>query len=121
MSEAGRYSRRWSIAVVGALSLIAACRGGDELDTVPTSLAKATPRSVSVTDAWTLFDRSTSSGFVPGTEPIHIELDHAVQVSAIKIAGAAPYRVHATANGSSIGFSTLDLSTSVEAWRTYPS
>jgi hypothetical protein len=99
------------------LAIVAmSCRADFDADeSMP--IARISPANVSTTGAWSLFDRSIESSFVPGGEPVRVTLDRGEQVSAIKVHGGAPYRLHVTGmNGSSIGFSTIDLSSRPLGW-----
>lgn len=122
MSRASRGAFAWvGPLCAAALAAVGACRSSDEVEPSSVAIAKVTPKSVSTTDAWALFDRSTSTGFVPGTAPIHIELDRNVELSAVKIAGSAPYRLQLSSGGQSIGFAPIDLSLPNEGWRGFGS
>ncbi len=81
------YAKLW---VVAAFAI--GCRAGESYEEAA-SLSKVVPRTVSLPAAWGLFDRSTSSGFVPSETPIELRLDHAAGISAFKLFGQAPYRL----------------------------
>lgn len=110
--------RLWIVVAAAAL---AGCRGGNELGE-PEAIRKVSPATVSIPGAWSLFDRSISSGFVPGGEPVRVELDHVEQISAIKAFGSAGYRLRITGqDGSSLGLPAIDLSKLGAGWHTVAS
>lgn len=83
---------------------------------------KVPPASVSDTKAWALFDRSVSSGYLPDARAVHVRLDRPAAVWALKVLGPAPYRVSVrTSSGNSIGFPTIDLTSSTAGWHTFSS
>lgn len=69
-------------------SLVAAfafgCRMGQPSDE-PVAVSKVVPRTVSAPQAWTLFDRSVSSGLRPDAAPIDVHLEREATLSAIKV------------------------------------
>ena len=112
-------SRRCLVGVVWLV--LAACRADVEPGGAPL-LTKVSPASLSVSDAWGLFDRSVSSTFTPTNEPIRATLDHERQLWAVKVYGAAPYHLAITgANGLSLGFDEIDLSRAGPGWHTFSS
>jgi len=105
------------------LAVTFGCRGGLDIDD-HAALVKASPATLSTSSAWALFDRSTTSGFTPGDEPVRatFERGRVEQVSAVKVYGAAPYRLRVTgADNSAIGFSSIDLSKLSAGWHVFPS
>jgi hypothetical protein len=56
-----------------AFVCVLGCRAGNE--PVPEDLVKLTPSSVSSDEVWALFDRDTTTGFVPSSEPIEVAFD----------------------------------------------
>ena len=113
-------SHGWILALCGLVAFVAGCRPGEEADG-PASLAKVTPTEVSIVGAWSLFDRSTSSGFVPGQGPVRVQLDHSEQITAVKVFGHAPVRIRvAGADGSALGVPAIDLTNAGEGWHSYP-
>jgi len=111
---------RRAAAVGWVCALVAGCHsdlGSDDVE----SLRKVVPATVSAPAAWSLFDRSIQSSFIPGKERVTVSLDRAAQISAIKVYGAAPYRLHITGGqGSSIGIPTIDLSNVGAGWHVFP-
>lgn len=88
----------------------------------PDRLAKVLPSTVSVPGAWSLFDRSIQSEFVPSTDPVRISLEGAARLSAVKVYGSSPYRLSVTGkDGTSIGFASIDLSKLGAGWHVLPS
>ena len=122
MSSLGRVlgGAFWVVACAASMSL-GGCRGGGDVDE-PEALARVSPAAVSMPGAWSLFDRSIESGFVPGSEPVRVAFDHLEQISALKVFAPAPYKLRVTGRGgSSIGFAPLDLSNLPAGWRVMPS
>jgi len=97
------------------------CHSGIE-DSDPSALAKAVPATVSNPQAWRLFDRSTSSAFKPGADPVRLTFDRAEQLSVVKVFGSASYRLRVTSSaGTSLGFDDIDLSALSAGWHAFPS
>jgi hypothetical protein len=120
MSSSGwvRGGAYWSVVCAAAIAA-GGCRGGD-IDE-PESIARLSPATVSTPGAWSLFDRSIESGFVPGSEVIRVALDHVEQISALKVYGQAGYRLRVTGqDGSPIGLPPWDLSTLGNGWHVLP-
>lgn len=115
----GMVWRSVRIGIVAAALLAGAgCRSGNELGEAE-ALRKVSPAAVSIPGAWSLFDRSTSSGFVPSGEPVRLVLDHSEQISTIKAFGSAGYRLRITGqDGSSLGLPPIDLSKLGAGWHT---
>lgn len=112
----GTYAR-----LVLLLAALAACHADSATTDDPVPLVKVAPASVSSVGAWSLFDRSTSSSFVPGPDLVRVMLDHVEQVSAIKVFGSAPYHLRVSGMaGTSIGFSSIDLSSLGSGWHFFP-
>lgn len=105
---------------VAALCMSAGCpspSGDGQTQSLP---ARITPATVSSTGAWSLFDGSTTSGFVPATETVTATLDKATQIFAVKIHGASPYRLRINGKGGAgIGFPSIDLSQLKAGWNGY--
>lgn len=97
--------------VLCAIVALAACRA-DDSDEPSASLGRLNPTTVS-NDAWTLFDRSLSSGFVPAGKPITVELARGERVMVLKVRGGSPYTLAVT------GFANVDLSTLSPGWHTF--
>ena len=110
-----------STRLVLGFVLLCACRTGFESEE-PEALARITPSSMSSAGAWALTDRSVESGFIPGNEPVRVMLDQAEPIAAIKVFGAAPYRLRITGrDGSALGFGTVDLSKQAAGWHLFAS
>lgn len=108
------------VVVCAAMSASGGCRGSGDVDESE-ALSRVSPAAVSIPGAWSLFDRSVESGFVPGSEPIRVALDHVEQISALKVYGAAGYRLRVTGqDGSSIGLPAWDLSALGKGWHVLP-
>lgn len=101
------------------LALVAGCRA--DIDTGEgVRLQKLVPATVSDENAWALFDRATAPAFVPDGQPVHVHLDHASSIWAVKVFGSAPYRLSIQApEGGTVGFSTIDLSKLGPGWHTF--
>lgn len=81
------------------------------------ALVKVSPATVSTPASWNLFDRSTKSGFLPGSEVVAADLDSHEQISAVKIYGSSPYRLHVRGrDGANIGLGSIDLSKLGSGW-----
>ncbi|MEO8552352.1 MAG: hypothetical protein ABI678_20385, partial [Kofleriaceae bacterium] len=110
-----------AVACLFGLAWIAACHSDLEPNE-STLMAKVSPSAVSVADAWSLFDRSASSGFTPDEKPIVIDLDRAESIAAVKILGPSPYRLEVRGrDGTSLGFDAIDLSTLEPGWHAFTS
>ena len=108
------------VAVALGLASTAGCRT-DLGSSEPPEIVRVSPASVSLDGAWKLFDRSISSSYVPAG-PVRLTLDRSVQLSAIKVYGAAPYRLRIEdGSGASLGFDSIDLSKLAAGWNTLPS
>jgi RHS repeat-associated protein len=109
----------WRLAA--ALLALTACRAGFEADD-PDELERLTPASVSSVGAWSLFDRSISSAYIPSAEPLRVAFDRAEAIAAIKVYGPAPYLLRVSGrDGSSLGFGSIDLSKLKQGWQLVPS
>lgn len=116
----GWFSVCTHIGALSAVLLLGACRAGDTAAN-DEPLSKVTPARTSSPASWALFDRSLTSTFAPNAEPLRLTLDRAAQLSAVKVFGPAPYRLRVRgAEGSSLGFATIDLSKATHGWRAYP-
>src|SRR5438445_619667 len=88
--------------------LVTGCHTGTDAD-APGELVRVTPSEVGKSEQWALFDRSISSTFTPNGENVQATLDRVEQLSALKVYGASPYKVHVTGeNGASPGFGAHD-------------
>ena len=100
--------------------LVTGCHAGTDAD-APGELVRVTPSEVGKSEQWALFDRSISSTFTPNGENVQATLDRVEQLSALKVYGASPYKVHVTGeNGASLGFGTIDLSKLKAGWNVVP-
>jgi hypothetical protein len=100
------------------LVFVLGCRGGNE--PVPEDLVKLTPASVSSDEAWALFDRDMTTGFVPSSEPIEIAFERDQAFAAFRVFGSSPYRVTLTDKlGASIGIEPIDLSDLGTGWHRF--
>lgn len=100
---------------------IAGCHP-DSAGDIYVSATKVSPATVSAVGAWSLFDRSVTSGFIPGSDVVRLSLDDDQQLAALKIYGASPYRLRVTGeHARSIGFAPIDLSTLSTGWNVLPS
>ena len=97
--------------VLFAIVAIAACRA-DDGDEPSSSLNRLNPMAVS-SDAWSLFDRSLSTGYVPAGKPVTVELARGEHVNALKVRGGVPYTLSVT------GFANVDLSTLSTDWHMF--
>lgn len=106
-----------SRAGIVVCAFIVGCYGGIGSEEA-TRVAKLTPSSVSNENAWKLFDRSTSSAYIPDGQPLRIHFDRSSTIWAVKSFNASPYRVSIqTTDGRSIA--TLDLAKLGSGWHVF--
>lgn len=110
-------SRAVGLASCAALLIVGgSCHGTGDPQPLA-GLSRITPAKVSTAEAWRLFDRSLSSGFAPGSEPVGLDLGQRQQIVAFKVHGASPYVVELTGtNGTSLGFAPVNLSQLSPGW-----
>ncbi len=118
-----------AIAPLAALALTCATPFNDPAPEPAPALAKLVPVTVaassgSVDEVWSLFDRSTSTGWQPPAEQpttLTIGLDGEHTVALLKVFGPAPFELSlARADGTAIAGATFDLQSLDEGWNHLP-
>jgi len=131
------HSIRWILAsgfLLFALLLLGCSEGsapdsGALVEPDFVELTKVTPVSVEgETDAWALFDRSTSRGWSPSPDSdtaVLVSLPHGAggiyEIAALKVFGASPFqlKVEDSEGDAIVGLERLDLSELQDGWNVF--
>jgi hypothetical protein len=129
---------RLSIALCSLLVLASACKSGDisrakphQQRLTPASLRNLSQTSAqssqtqNITEAWALFDRSTSQGFQPtpsgaSEQTYLLQLSLETKLTQLKIFGSSPYLLTVqNESGEAVSVGAIDLSKNSDGWNQF--